>query len=534
MVRSRYDRFVFSRWLCHSSTRACFCYVRSVMMLLQDYAIWKLAVLFGYFAILIVLAMYGFHRYAIVRLYRKYAGDGDPEPARHFGDDELPFVTVQLPIYNERYVVERIIDAACGLDYPSDRLEIQVLDDSTDDTTERARRRVKFWRQRGVDISLIHRVDRHGYKAGALQEGLRQGRGEFVAVFDADFIPESDFLRRTVHHFSDARIGMVQARWDYVNRDFSLLTRAQAVLLDGHFVLEHTARHRSGRFFNFNGTAGIWRVAAIEDAGGWEHQTLTEDLDLSYRAQLAGWKFRFLRDLTVPSEIPVTMNAFKSQQHRWAKGALQTARKVLPRVLRSDFSWKIKLEAFYHLTGNIAYVLMVMLALLMPMATMVRIQQGWYEVLLLDLPIFFGATYSICHFYWVSQRETGQSRLETLRLLPTVLGLGIGLCVNNARGVVEALFRYETPFVRTPKYAIDRFDESWTSKLYIRKTSLLPIIETGFGIWFSYAIWCIITDAGQSLASLPFLLLFQFGFFYVAFVSISQSLRQLRPGKEVG
>ena len=494
------------------------------MTLLEDYATWKLIILLGYFAVLAVLAMYGFHRYAIVRLYRKYATGDDPEPKRRYSDGELPFVTVQVPLYNERYVVDRIIDAVCRLDYPADRLEIQILDDSTDDTTERARRRVQDWRDRGVDISLMHRVDRHGYKAGALQEGLRQARGEFVAVFDADFIPKPDFLRRTVHHFTDDSIGMVQARWDYINRDFSLLTKAQAVLLDGHFVLEHTARHRSGRFFNFNGTAGIWRVAAIDEAGGWEHETLTEDLDLSYRAQLAGWKFRFLRDLTVPSEIPVTMNAFKSQQHRWSKGALQTARKVLPAVLRSDFSWKIKLEAIYHLTGNIAYVLMVILALLMPMATLVRIQQGWYEVLLLDLPIFFGATFSICYFYWVSQRETGRSRREILRLLPAVLGLGIGLSINNARGVVEAMFRYETPFVRTPKYAIDQLDESWTSKLYIGKMSLSPIVEAGFGLWFSYAIWCIVTDVGHSLASLPFLLLFQFGFFYVAFVSVSQSL----------
>ena len=498
-----------------------------MMTYFEDYATWQAAVLVAYFSVLFLLSLYGCHRYAIVRLYRKYASGGDPEPKRRFDEDELPYVTVQLPLFNERYVVERLIDAACQLEYPSRRLHIQVLDDSTDDTTERARRRVAYWRKRGLNIELVHRQRRDGYKAGALAKGLRHTDGQFIAIFDADFIPQPDFLQKTIHHFCDSDIGMVQARWDYINRDFSLLTRAQAVLLDGHFVLEHTARNRAGRFFNFNGTAGIWRRKAIVEAGGWEHHTLTEDLDLSYRAQLKGWKFRFLRDLTVPSEIPVEMNAFKSQQHRWSKGALQTAQKILPRVFRSDFSWKIKLEAVYHLTGNLAYLLMVVLALLMPMATLVRIQQGWYEILLLDLPIFFGATFSVCYFYWTSQREQGRSRLQTLKLLPTVLGLGIGMSINNARGVVEAIFGHDTPFVRTPKYAIDRDGEgrrNWASKLYLRKSTLLPLLEFGFGAWFSYAIWCVLADPGQPMASLPFLLLFQFGFFYVAFVSIRQSL----------
>lgn len=494
----------------------------------DDYAVWQMAVLLGYFSILGVLAIYGFHRFVIVRLYQKYASNGDPAPADTFGRAELPKVTVQLPVFNERYVVERLIDAACGLDYPADRLEIQVLDDSTDDTTSRARERVEYWRQRGVDISLIRRGERTGYKAGALQHGLQIADGEFVAVFDADFIPNADFLSRTIHHFTDEEIGMVQACWSYVNRDYSLLTQAQATLLDGHFVLEHTARNRSGRFFNFNGTAGIWRREAIEDAGGWEHDTLTEDLDLSYRAQLAGWNFRFLRDLEVPSEIPVEMTAFKNQQHRWAKGAVQTAKKLLPQILRSDVSPPVKLEAFFHLTGNVAYLLMVVLAVLMPLATLIRIQQQWYEILLLDLPIFAGATLSVCYFYFVAQREHGRSIVDSLKHLPAVLGLGIGISVNNSRGVVEAIADHDSPFVRTPKYAIDRLDESWTSKLYIQKASALPIVEFGLGAWFTYVIGVIVVDPGQPMASLPFLLLFQFGFFYVAWVSIRQSLHRRR------
>ncbi|RAL20224.1 glycosyl transferase family 2 [Lujinxingia litoralis] len=490
----------------------------------QDYNLWQLAILLTYFAVLLMLSFYGSHRYAIVHLYRKYASGPDPEPAARFTPETLPVVTVQLPSFNERYVIERLIDATCQLDYPRDRLEIQVLDDSTDDTTALIRDRVAHWRDRGINISLLHRTDRQGFKAGALQAGLEQARGELVAVLDADFIPQPEFLRQTIDHFTEPDIGMVQARWDYINRDYSLLTRAQAVLLDGHFVLEHTARNRSGRFFNFNGTAGIWRRQAIEDAGGWEHHTLTEDLDLSYRAQLAGWRFRFLRDVTVMSELPVEMNAFKSQQHRWSKGALQTAFKVLPRVLRSPQPRAVKLEAIHHLTGNLAYLLMVILALIMPLATLVRVQQGWYEVLLFDLPIFLSATFSVCYFYWVSQRELGRPRWEILRLMPAVLALGIGVSVNNAKGVIEVLLGHKTPFVRTPKYAIQRAGESWSSRLYRGGLNAMPAIEFALGIWFSYAIYEVLADPRHPFGSLPFLMLFQFGFFYVAFLSVSQTL----------
>ncbi|MFW5966162.1 MAG: cellulose synthase family protein [Persicimonas sp.] len=485
----------------------------------------QMLVLGAYFAILAALSFYGAHRFVIVRLYRKYAAGDDPEPQDHFDDGQLPRVTVQLPLYNERYVVERLIRAACQLEYPADLLEIQVLDDSTDDTTEKARRLVEQMKERGVDIELYHRDVRTGYKAGALAAGLEEATGELVAVFDADFVPRPDFLEETVHYFTDDDVGMVQTRWEHLNRDFSLLTRAQAILLDGHFVLEHTARNRSGRFFNFNGTAGIWRAEAIEDAGGWAHDTLTEDLDLSYRAQLRGWEFVFLRDVTAPSEIPVEMNAFRSQQHRWAKGSMQTAIKLLPRILKSDQPATVKYEAFHHLTSNIAYVLMVALALLMPLATIIRVQQGWYQALFLDLPIFFGATFSICYFYWVSQREIGRGAWEVARLIPAVLGLGIGVSVNNAKAVLEAFIGHKTPFVRTPKYDIRSCGESWTSKLYIQKSSLLPIAEFALGAWFTYSIGFVLLSDQHSMFSIPFLVLFQFGFFYVACMSFFQGLR---------
>jgi len=487
-----------------------------------------------YFSILLVLSFYGSHRYMMVYLYRRYAKDKpDPSPAREWGEDELPIVTVQLPMFNERYVAERLIDAVCQLDYPLDRLEIQVLDDSTDDTTAICQHAVEAKKELGFDIVLIHRTDRTGYKAGALEEGLAIARGEFVAIFDADFVPQPDFLRNTVHHFTDPKIGMVQTRWEHINREYSLLTRAQAILLDGHFVLEHTARNRSGRFFNFNGTAGIWRRQAIRDAGGWEHDTLTEDLDLSYRSQLAGWKFRFLRDITAPSEIPVEMNAFKSQQHRWAKGSIQTAMKLLVRIFRADVSFAIKLEAFHHMTANMAYLLMVVLALLMPLATIVRVHQGLYETLILDLPIFFSATFSICYFYWVSQREIGRPKLEILRMIPTVLGIGIGISINNAKAVAEALIGYKTPFVRTPKYGIDGSNDAWANKLYIKKSTIVTLIELALGLWFTYAIVHVIITPKGSLFSLPFLMLFQFGFFYVAALSMLQGLDRMRRSRQL-
>lgn len=384
----------------------------------------------------------------------------------------------------------------------------------------------------GHDIVHIHRDNRSGYKAGALEAGLTQARGEFVAIFDADFVPESDFLRGTIDYFTDDKVGMVQARWEHINREHSLLTRAQAILLDGHFVLEHCARNRAGYFFNFNGTAGIWRAQAIADAGGWEHDTLTEDLDLSYRAQMAGWQFIFLRDLTAPSEIPVEMNAFRTQQHRWAKGSMQTALKLLPRVLKGDLSRGIKYEAFHHLSSNVVYPLMVLLALLMPLATIIRIHQGWHEVLLLDLPIFLSATFSICYFYWVSQREIGRGGWEIIRLIPAVLALGIGVSINNAKGVVEAIVGHQTPFVRTPKYAISAGNKSWRSKLYINKSIMLPLVEFALGAWFSYAILFVLFGERQSLFSIPFLLLFQCGFFYVALLSVAQSFRGTRSRVE--
>ncbi len=500
--------------------------------MMDDFQTVQTTILGAYFGILLMLSFYGSHRYLMVYLYSRHARGADPEPLARFADEDLPHVTVQLPLYNERYVCERLIEAVAKLDYPREKLEIQVLDDSTDDTTAIARERVDALRAEGLDICLIHRTDRTGYKAGALQAGMRVAKGEYLAVFDADFVPQADFLRQSIHQFTDDGVGMVQARWGHINREHSLLTRAQAVLLDGHFVIEHTARNRSGRFFNFNGTAGIWRKSTIEDAGGWEHDTLTEDLDLSYRAQLKGWRFVFLRDLVVPSELPVEVNAFKSQQHRWAKGSIQTAIKLLPRIMTSDQPLRVKIEAFYHLTANLAYLLLVCLAFLMPVATYVRIDQGWIWFLAVDLPIFLGATFSICLFYWRSQAEQGRSWGQVWRLIPAVLGIGIGISVNNAKAVLEALVGYQTAFVRTPKYG-DVEGSSWASKLYIRRARLMPVVELGLGAWFTGSIVIVLMRPHISFYSLPFLMLFQFGFFYIATLSIVQSLQPILAARKI-
>ncbi len=483
----------------------------------------ELSVVIGYSLLLVVLSFYGAHRYEMAFLYYRHKYRL-PTPAGRF--EALPRVTIQLPIFNEMYVTERLVDAVCAIRYPRERLEIQVLDDSIDETQAIARAAVERWKALGVDISYVHRTNRKGFKAGALEHGLALAKGEFVAVFDADFVPGPDYLERTIHYFTDPAVGVVQARWGHLNRDYSLLTRAQAIFLDGHFVIEHTARNRSGRFFNFNGTAGIWRRAAIVGGGGWQHDTLTEDLDLSYRAQMKGWRFVFLPDLVTPAELPVDMNAFKAQQHRWAKGSIQTALKLLPAIRRSNLPPEVKKEAYAHLSANFAYLLMIPLAILLPITVVVRVSHGWYEVLVLDLPFFAAATFSVATFYVVSQREQGIGVWQQIKYLPFVMALGIGLSVNNARAVVEALMGYETGFTRTPKHGVAGArsgQASMARKGYKAATTFQPLVELALAAYMTYGINYLIER--EVYYSLPFLLLFQFGFGYVALTSIWEGLR---------
>jgi cellulose synthase/poly-beta-1,6-N-acetylglucosamine synthase-like glycosyltransferase len=474
---------------------------------------------FCYLSVLIGLSGYGLHRYFIVYLFLKNR-KRTPQPHSHF--EQLPVITVQLPLFNEIYVVERLLKSVSELDYPRKLLQIQVLDDSTDETRQLAASRVQRLRERGFDVELTHRTDRVGYKAGALEAGLATARGDFVCILDADFVPQPELLRSTVHFFTDPKVGMIQTRWGHINRGYSLLTRVQAMFLDGHLLLEQVARSRSGRFFNFNGTAGLWRKSCIAESGGWQHDTLTEDLDLSYRAQLAGWKFVFLTDVVTPAELPVDMNGFKSQQHRWTKGSIQTCKKLLPRIWRSGLPLPIKIEATGHLTSNFAYLLLACLCVLLHPSSGGP-QSGWLRMFLIDVPIFLTASVSVAVFYICAQRELHpRTWMKEILLLPALIALGVGLSISNARAVLEAVFNHQSEFKRTPKYGIENKSQVWRSCRYMPLKSLLPLIEIGFAIYFSYFLYYALAH-GQYL-TLPFLLMFQVGFLYVALCSLAQWL----------
>src|SRR5262245_30232346 len=475
-------------------------------------------ILASYFFVLLILAVYGWHRYYLVYIYMKHKNE-QPEPKASF--ETLPVVTIQLPLYNEMYVVDRLVDAVCKIDYPRELLEIQVLDDSTDETTQIAELAVRRHALQGIDIKYLHREDRTGFKAGALDEGLKVARGRFVAIFDADFIPKPDFLKRTIDYFTDDKVALVQARWGHINEEYSLLTKIQAVLLDAHFVLEHGSRNRGGAFFNFNVTAGIWRREAIYDGGGWQHDTLTEDLDLSYRTQLKGWQFVFVQDHVSPAELPVEMNAFKSQQHRWAKGSIQTFLKLMPRILQSDQPFHVKAEAFFHLSANFNYPLMCVLSVLMAPAMVIRYNMGWYEMLLIDIPLFFAATASVANFYMVCQRELYPTTwMDRLRYLPLLMSIGIGLAVNNTKAVFEALFHKPSDFARTPKYHIETGGDDWISKKYRQSTAVQPLIELALGLYFTATLFYAL--ANGIYATVPFIMLFQVGFLYTGMLSLIQ------------
>ena len=477
------------------------------------------ALLIPYFAVMIVLAIYGVHRYTLVYLYYKHRKNYQPDPPAYF--DELPPITVQLPMYNEQFVIERLLEAICAMRYPSDKLEIQVLDDSTDETQQVAEQIVARYAALGHPILYMHRTNRHGFKAGALDEGLKVAKGELIAIFDADFVPPTDWLMKVVHHFTDPAIGMVQTRWTHLNRDYSLLTQVEAILLDGHFVLEHGARARSGDFFNFNGTAGMWRREAISDAGGWQHDTLTEDTDLSYRSQMAGWKFKYLPDIECPAELPIEMTAFKTQQARWAKGLIQTSIKVLPMMFRSNVPRRIKIEAVYHLTANMSYPLMVIMTALLIPAMIVRFYQGWFQMLLIDFPLFTASTLSIAVFYVVSQRILfPKNWLKTFLYLPILMALGIGLTVTNAKAVMEALFGIKSAFARTPKYSVAKKGEKSKAGKYRKRLLLTPWVELAIGCYFALAIAYTFTN--NNFFTAPFLVLFVLGYWYTGLMSLLQ------------
>ncbi len=459
-----------------------------------------------------ILSLYGLNSLALTILYWLRRRRPAP-PAARPGD--WPIVTVQLPIYNEQYVVERLIAAACALDYPRDRLEIQVLDDSTDETREIAQAAIQRHQAAGCSVRYLPRSDRAGFKAGALQAGLAQAHGELIAIFDADFVPPADFLRRTVPAFADPRVGCVQARWAHLNEDYSALTRAQALGLDGYFAVEQTARYLGGTFLCFNGTAGVWRRACIEDAGGWQSDTLTEDLDLSYRAQLRGWRFVYRPDVAVPAELPVQMDGFKRQQARWAAGGLQCARKILPRLWRAPVPWWIKVEETLYLTRHVCYPLILFLALCtLPLVLHPAPALDFMVVFLwaaLGAPLLYLSALVALYPRWWTR----------LPYLPLMMVVGAGISLNNSQALWSGLRHARLPFRRTPKFGIRRAGERWTGNRYALRASPVVWAELTLTAYVTVALLLALGTGQWTLV--PWLAFYALGFAYVAGASLWQT-----------
>jgi len=472
-------------------------------------------VLVGYFGALLILFVFGLHGFVMLFYHRKYK-EVKHEPKPNFECNAS--VTIQLPLYNEMYVVERLIDTICKIDYPKDKFEIQVLDDSTDETVAIAARVVEQKRKEGFDINHIHRKNREGFKAGALKEGLKIAKGEYVAIFDADFIPKKDFLKKTLSFFNDENVGMVQTRWEHLNGDYSILTKAQALALDGHFVIEQSVRNKAGFFINFNGTGGVWKKDCIEDAGNWHSDTLTEDLDLSYRAQINGWKFIFLKDFTSPAELPSEINALKTQQFRWTKGAIETAKKILPQLWKSKQPLRIKLQGTFHLTNNFVFPFILLVAILNVPLIFVK-NSGAHELYFAVMSVFVLAFISSFMFYLYSQKDIHPDWRKRIVLFPLFMAGSMGLAINNSRAVFEGLMNRKSEFIRTPKFKLVGEGGSWMDKKYLNnKLGLAVIVET------IMAVYCFIGVASsiyfQEIAALPFQLLFFIGFSLVSITSI--------------
>lgn len=463
-----------------------------------------------------LLALYGFNMLLLTLLYLRWRQRprSAPPPLK-----EYPHVTVQLPIYNERYVVARLIDAVARLNWPRERLEIQVLDDSTDDTTIIAQAAARRWRRRGVDVRVIHRQERTGFKAGALAHGLVQARGEFVAIFDADFVPPPDFLERTIPYLvADPKLGMVQARWGHLNAEYSPLTRAEALAIDGHFVVEQTARHRNGLFMNFNGAAGVWRRACIDAVGGWQADTLAEDVDLSYRAQLAGWRLAYLPDVVAPAELPPQIHAFKAQQFRWAKGSIQTVRKLGWRLLTSDTPVFVRLEGILHLTGYLVHPLMLLLL-------MTLVPTMLWELRVPTIMGYLGlATLGPPLLYTVSQRSVYPDWKRRMLYFPVLACIGTGIALSNTQAVLEALLGRQTPFHRTPKFHVARPEDKWVGKSYALSFDPLAFGELALTFYAAWGVW-IAWQTGQWFM-IPFMSLYVVGFGLVASLTLLHSRRR--------
>ncbi len=477
-------------------------------------------VLVVYILTMIVLLIFASHGIIMLFYYRKYIKNV-PE-----FDDDISFdkkVTIQLPLYNEQYVAERLIDSVCKIDYPTNLMEIQVLDDSTDITKDIVKKLVEVKQKEGFNIQQIRRENRKGYKAGALKAGLQKATGELIAIFDADFVPKPDFLKKTLKYFTNPKIGMVQTRWEHLNEDYSILTRIQALALNGHFVMEQPIRNRAGFFINFNGTGGVWRKECIEDAGNWHDDTITEDLDLSYRAQLNGWKFVYLKDFTTPAELPAEMNALKAQQFRWTKGAIETAKKLLPLVWKAKIPIRIKLQSTFHLTNNIVFPFILIVGILNVPLVFIK-NSGPYSIFFNIMSVFVLAFVSSFLFYLYAQKDVYSDWRKKIALFPIFMAGSMGFAVNNSRAVFEGLMDRKSEFVRTPKFKIvKKGDKIVKNSGYLASKK----IDSTVMVEIILAVYCLIGVLASiyffEIAALPFHLMFFLGFSSVAALSIKHT-----------
>ena len=480
---------------------------------------------------LFLFASHGFNMiYYYFKTFKKRTLDDIDIEGYKFED--YPIVTIQLPLYNEKYVICRLIDAALRIEWPKDKVEFQILDDSTDDTVQIIKNHIQQYIEKGYDIKHIHRKNRAGYKAGALKEGLKTAKGEFVAIFDADFIPRKKFLYRTIPYFyKDKKIGLVQTRWEHLNRDYSVLTKTQAIALDGHFVVEQAVRNRAGFYINFNGTGGVWRKESIEDAGNWEADTLTEDLDLSYRAQMKGWKLKYLVNFTSPAELPSEINSLRSQQFRWTKGAIETAKKIYPRVLKSDLPLKLKFQSFIHLCSNIAYPFILLAAILNLPITLIK-ETGEFDTIYKFMSLFIFAFISSFLFYLYSQKDVYPDWQKRILYFPVFMSGSMGLSVNNTKAVMEGIINKKTEFVRTPKFKIINDKDTVLDKKYLtKKVPFIAYIEAFLSIYCFTGV--VISISLAQIAALPFQMMFALGFGLISFLSFKQVILYNRERRKL-
>lgn len=468
-----------------------------------------------YFTVTIALSLYGLHNLITTIMYLTMKPTKKRQPEAQ-SLQEWPPVTVQLPIFNEKYTVERLLRAVTRLDYPADRLQIQVLDDSTDDTRDLLARLVESYQSRGMDIELIHRADRTGYKAGALNYGLLTATGELIAIFDADFVPKPDWLKRTVPSFQNPELGCLQTRWGHINQQYNSLTRAEALGIDGHFIVEQTVRSKNGFFLNFNGTAGIWRRACIEDAGGWQWDTLTEDLDLSYRAQMRGWKFDYLPDVVVPAELPPHVEAYKKQQFRWAKGSFQVVRKILPSVLRANLPLSVRFMALLHLTGYFVHPLMLSILLLtLPVGLLVP---GAFKMFPISLIAGLGPPL----LYLTATATQHRSVFKRIRAFPLLVIVGFGLSLSTTIAVLEGLFSKGGAFIRTPKLNLTNRAKQPQNidRGYVAPLSTMVWVEIALGLYALVTGVVLAPYLGWGIV--PWMVIYMLGFFYIAGLNLIQ------------